>query len=85
MNSASPADFIERGFGFYLLHGAEIASAASTFAISSRGIEIQINTRKAHRRKGLATIAGPALIVEALERDLDSCWNAANETSAGLR
>jgi hypothetical protein len=80
----SPEDFVERGFGFCLLHGDQIASAATTFAICKKGIEIQINTRKEHQRKGLATVIAAHLIVHSLEKDLDPNWDAANESSVGL-
>jgi len=80
----SPEEFIERGFGFCLLRGAQIASVATTFVICSKGIEIQINTRKEHQRKGLATVAAAALIVHSLEQGLDPNWDAANESSVGL-
>jgi len=80
----SPQDFVDCGFGFCLLHGHQIASVATTFAICSKGIEIQINTRKEHQRKGLATVAAAALIVHSLEQGLDPNWDAANESSVGL-
>ncbi len=80
----SPEDFIERGFGFCLLHGDQIASVATTFAICSKGIEIQINTRKEHQRKGLATVVAAALILHSLEQALNPNWDAANESSVGL-
>jgi GNAT superfamily N-acetyltransferase len=80
----SPQDFIERGFGFCLLHGDQMASVATTFAICSKGIEIQINTRKEHQRKGLATVVAAHLILHSLENGLDPNWDAANESSVGL-
>lgn len=80
----SPEDFIERGFGFCLLHGDQMASVATTFAICSKGIEIQINTRDEHRRRGLATVVATQLIVHSLENRQDPNWDAANESSVGL-
>lgn len=84
VNFDSTEDFIERGFGWCLLHGDEIASVASTFMVCSRGIEIQINTREAHRQKGLATITAANLMLESLERGLTPNWDAANLNSGGL-
>ena len=80
----SPEDFIERGYGFCLLHGDEMASVATTFAVCSKGIEIQISTRKEHRRRGLATVVAAQLIVHSLQHELDPNWDAANESSVGL-
>lgn len=84
VNFDSPEDFIARGFGFCLLHGDEIASVATTFAICSKGIEIQINTRKEYQRQGLATVVAAHLAVHSLENGLDPNWDAANESSVGL-
>jgi RimJ/RimL family protein N-acetyltransferase len=84
VNFQSPEDFNERGFGFCILQDGEIICAATTFVVCSRGIEIQINTREEHQRKGLATAAGARLILESLERGLDPNWDAANEISVGL-
>jgi len=84
VNFDSPEDFLARGFGFCLLHGDEIASVATTFAVCQKGIEIQINTRKEHQRKGLATVVAAHLIAHSLEQNLDPNWDAANESSVGL-
>jgi hypothetical protein len=84
VNFESPKDFIARGFGFCLLCGDQMASVATTFAICSKGLEIQINTREEHQRKGLATVVAAQLIVHSLELGLDPNWDAANESSVGL-
>ncbi len=84
LNFDSPEDFIERGFGFCILDGDEIVSVATTFAICDTGIEIQINTRKEHQGKGLATAVAAHLLVYSLEHNLDPNWDAANERSVGL-
>ena len=84
VNFDSPEDFIARGFGFCLLQGDQMASVATTFAICSKGIEIQINTREEHQRQGLATTVAAHLIVHSLEQGLDPNWDAANQSSVGL-
>jgi hypothetical protein len=84
INFESPEDFIGRGFGFCILDGDKIVSAASTFVISSSGIEIQINTREKYRRAGLATIVAAHLILHSLQKGLDPNWDAANEKSGRL-
>ncbi len=83
-NFDSPDDFVERGFGFCILHQGEIVSAATTYAICDRGIEIQIDTRKDHRRRGLALSAGAQLLIHSLERNLDPNWDADNQASVKL-
>ena len=84
VNFDSPEDFVARGFGFCLLHGDQMASVATTLAICSKGIEIQINTREEHQRKGLATAIAAQLLVHSLEQGLDPNWDAANASSVGL-
>jgi hypothetical protein len=84
VNFDSPEDFIARGFGFCVLEGDDVASVATTFVICDRGIEIQINTRKNHRRRGLATVVAAQLLIYSLENGLDPHWDAANEASVGL-
>ena len=80
----SPEDFIARGFGYCAWEGKRIVSIASTGAVCSKGIEIQINTHKKHRGQGLASATGAALIIECLEKGIDPNWDAATEISAGL-
>jgi hypothetical protein len=83
-NFDSPEDFIARGFGFCVLAGDEIVSAATTFVICEKGIEIQINTREQHRRKGLATNVAARLMLHSLQNGLDPNWDAENTKSARL-
>ena len=80
----SPEDFIERGFGTCVLEDGQVVCAATTGAVCSKGIEVQINTHRKHRERGLASAAGAALILECLERGIDPHWDAATEISAGL-
>jgi hypothetical protein len=76
--------FIERGFGYCVLEGEQIVCVGSTFVICDKGIEIQIDTRKEHRRKGLATLAAAHLIVHSLENGLDPNWDAATKISGAF-
>ncbi|WP_420630634.1 GNAT family N-acetyltransferase [Candidatus Leptofilum sp.] len=78
----SPEDFVERGVGFCALEGNSIAAVASSFAVCDQGIEIQIDTRKKYRGRGLATAVAAHLIVHCLENNLDPSWDAATEISA---
>jgi RimJ/RimL family protein N-acetyltransferase len=80
----SPEDFMERGFGYCIMDGEKMVCIASTGAVASKGIEIQINTDKRYRGKGLASAAGAALIIECLEKGIDPNWEAATEISARL-
>lgn len=63
------------GFGAAVVTGSEIASVAYTISVSSREINIGVETNPAHRRRGLATIASQACIVQALDRGLTPTWD----------
>jgi GNAT superfamily N-acetyltransferase len=80
----SAEDFMERGIGYCILLGDEIVSIGAAGAACSKGIEIQINTRKKYERRGLASAVAAALIIDCLENAIDPNWDAATEVSAGL-
>ncbi len=80
----SPEDFIKRGFGYCALENEKIVCIASTWAVCSKGIEVQVNTHKKYRGQSLASATSAALIVECLENNIDPNWDAATEMSAGL-
>lgn len=81
---SSADDFLARGIGFCTLAGDELACAATTAAVCSKGAEVQINTHRKYRGRGLASATGAALILACLEQGLDPNWDAATEISAGL-
>jgi len=80
----SPEDFTDRGIGFCMLHEGKIAAAASSYAVCDEGIEVQIDTRLAHRQRGLGTVASAALVAHVIESGLRAHWDAANHVSARL-
>jgi hypothetical protein len=84
INFDSPEDFSARGFGYCVCEGETIACVASTFTISRKGIDIQIDTKRDYRGKGLATVAAAHLIIHSLENNLDPSWDAATEISAKM-
>jgi len=80
----SPEDFIKRGFGYCALENEKIVCLATTWAVCSKGIEVQVNTHKKYRGQSLASATSAALIIECLENNIDPNWDAATEISAGL-
>ena len=80
----SPADCCRRGVGYVALwDGAPVAGAGS-YCVYRGGIEIEIDTRADHRRKGLAAACGARLILECLDRGLYPSWDAIDLRSAAL-
>ena len=80
----TPDEFVKRGIGFCVLHGDRIVSGASSYAVCSRGIEIQVNTHPEYQGKGLATAVCAALIGHVLDLGLDVKWDAGNDASIQL-
>ncbi len=72
------------GLGVVIMKGDEIVAGASSYSSYREGIEIEIDTRKDERRKGLATICGAKLILECLKRNLYPSWDAQNKWSVAL-
>lgn len=72
------------GLGVVILKDGEPVSGASSYSGYRGGIEIEIDTKEEHRRKGLAHICGAQLILECLDRGLYPSWDAQNPKSAAL-
>ncbi|MGD6965669.1 GNAT family N-acetyltransferase [Rossellomorea vietnamensis] len=77
-------DFMNRGLGFAVLHEGKVVSAATSFSVYDEGIEIEVASHPDFRRKGLATIAASALIVDCLDRGKYPSWDGANSESVKL-
>ena len=69
------------GFGFLLYLGEEIIAAVSTGLVYHGALEIEIATKPAYQRQGLAKILGAQMILEAQKRSLFPLWDALNEAS----
>lgn len=80
-NDAS--DYLTRGRGFGILCDNHLVSGASSYTIYDGGIEIEIDTHKDFRRKGLALVCA-ALILNCLEAGIYPSWDAANLASVAL-
>jgi RimJ/RimL family protein N-acetyltransferase len=82
----SPQAFLEKGFGFWLLAGDEIACECFSVFIGGGAAEINIHTEEKYQRHGLAYIAACAFITECLKRSLRPNWECwwDNESSASL-
>ncbi|MGL5068522.1 MAG: GNAT family N-acetyltransferase [Sarcina sp.] len=83
-NFDSAQDFCNRGLGVVILVDNEVVAGASSYAIYDNGIEVEIDTRKDYRRKGLAYITGAKLILECLDRGIYPSWDAQNLWSVAL-
>lgn len=78
------AEYERLGLGFAAVKDGELAAGASSYSSYREGIEIQIDTKMEHRRKGLARVCGATLILECLKRGLYPSWDAQNPESIAL-
>ena len=76
--------FRKLGIGAVICKEGAVISGASSYSRYREGIEIEIDTRKDYRRRGLAYICGAKLILECLKRNLYPSWDAQNKASIGL-
>lgn len=77
-------DYAARGLGVCALFGNDVVGGASSYTVYKGGIEIEVDTLAAHRRRGVATACAAALILACLERDITPAWDAANPESKAL-
>lgn len=72
------------GIGFVILYQSEIVCGASSYTVYRQGIEIEIDTKEEHRRKGLALACAAKLILACIDKGLYPSWDAANKASVAL-
>lgn len=72
------------GLGVVILKDGEVVAGASSYSRYQDGIEIEIDTKKEYRRKGLAYICGAKLVLECLKRGWYPSWDAQNLWSVAL-
>lgn len=78
------AQYQSLGLGVMILKDGIPVSGASSYSRYTKGIEIEIDTRKDFRRKGLAYVCGASLILECVKRGLYPSWDAQNMWSVAL-
>jgi RimJ/RimL family protein N-acetyltransferase len=63
--------YAEHGFGYCVVHGAEVVSWSLVDCVSGTRCEIGIQAQEAYRRQGLAAIAAAAAVEYALSSGFD--------------
>ncbi len=71
-------------FGYAAMKGREMIAGCSAYGVSEGWMEIEVDTRKDWRGKGLALACCAAFMLECLERELTPNWDAVNYQSVGL-
>lgn len=80
----SPADCCRRGVGVVAMYECVPVAGAGSYCVYHGGIEVEIDTREDHRRRGLASACGARLILECLDRGLYPSWDAIDLRSVAL-
>lgn len=83
INWDSIDDFLEKGFGFCLVHGKEVVSWSLADCVSGRACEIGIRTRSDYRRRGLATLIVATAVDHCLSHGFTSVGWHCNEFNLG--
>ncbi len=76
--------FEKYGLGIVALKDGKPVSGASSYSGYLNGIEIEVDTLKAYRRKGLAAACAAKLILKCLKRGWYPSWDAQNPWSVAL-
>ena len=80
----SPDHFAAHGIGYAAVKDGRLACAATSYTLSSRGVEVAIATRPEFRGLGLAAAASARLMRHCLEARLVPHWSASNPVSQRL-
>lgn len=83
-NYSNYDNFKELGLGFVAIYKGKVIAGASSYSTYRGGIEIEIDTHPAFRRKGLAKALASYLILECLSRGLYPSWDAHTHISLKL-
>jgi GNAT superfamily N-acetyltransferase len=83
-NFPSLEEFATRGVGFGVEREGRFVSGCSSFAISPRSLEFEIQTHPDFRRRGLASATAAAMIEHCIDCGLTPEWDAHNELSSAL-
>ena len=84
MNYSGFAAFQAEGSGAVIVHGGEIAAAASSFLSLDGEVEMDISTKEAYRGKKLATACAARMLRDCMERGITVHWDAQNDVSRHL-
>ena len=81
---ADPQTLLQHGMAWGAVIDGSVACAATSYAQSTRLVEVAIATHPDYRGRGLATATSAAFCLAALDRGLSPLWNASNPVSQRL-
>ncbi|HIW73761.1 MAG TPA: GNAT family N-acetyltransferase [Firmicutes bacterium] len=83
-NFDSCEDFCRRGLGVAAFCGSELVGGASSYSVYRGGLEVEVDTKETHRRRGIAAACAAKLLLECRKRGWYASWDAANWASVRL-
>nr|MBQ8252830.1 GNAT family N-acetyltransferase [Lachnospiraceae bacterium] len=72
---SSAEEFLQKGKGYCLMCGDEVAAVAFSAAVSSEQVDIGIETKESYRRKGLATIVAGEMVSYVRSIGKEPVWD----------
>jgi RimJ/RimL family protein N-acetyltransferase len=77
-------DFIETGFGFFLLQDDTVASWCLSVYVSGEHYELGLATAQPHRNRGFATLTAAACIEHCVEHRLTPHWHCWDDNAPSI-
>lgn len=81
---ASPVDFVERGFGYYVASNSTAVSWCLTVYAAGSDVEFGVATSSEFRRRGYATLAAAACLEHSQSLNLRPHWQCWEENQASM-
>lgn len=81
---SSAEEFLQKGKGYCFVQGGEVAAVAFSAAVSSKQVDIGIETKEAHRRKGLAAIVAQKMVEYVRSIGKEPVWDC-DQANAGSK
>ncbi|MGE7919143.1 GNAT family N-acetyltransferase [Viridibacillus sp. NPDC093762] len=81
----SVSNFIEKGFGYCILHKGKVVSECTSIFSSHQFSEVDIETHADYRGKGLASINAKAFINHCLENNIMPRWDCEILNNASIK
>lgn len=76
--------FCHFGFGYGATHHGRLVSASTSYAISSKRVEVSISTKQPFRGQGLARAVAARMLLHCLKEGKHPDWSASNPVSKHL-
>ncbi len=72
---SSAEEFLQKGKGYCLVYDGEVAAVSFSAAVSSQQVDVGIETKEAHRRKGLASIVAKRMVSYVKSIGKEPVWD----------